>query len=606
MQQKSTTKKEILLQFLRGSKRYFVAGVALAVLATIAEMLQPRLIEFTVDSVLGDEPFALPQVLTNWLEAQGGVTCLRSALWAPALAVMVCLLVSVTLRYAYQINVTKGGEKLVKTMRDQLFDHIEHLSMSWQNEHQTGDIIQRCTSDVDMVKTFFAGHLSTLFNNIVTLCLAVAFLFQVNVKLALVALAGIPLITGFSYWFHRVISKSFRSCDENEGILSSMAQENLTGVRVVRAFGREENERARFAIQNEVVTDEWIKLGRHMSLYWRATYLLTSIISLVVLCWGCVMCVHGEFTLGGLLAAILYVNMLSGPMRTLGRLLSEMSKTGVSIERLCEIMASPIEQDAPDADTPPMDRDIVFDHVSFGYPEQNELLHDISFTIPAGTTLGILGGTGSGKSTLMNLFTRLYPLPAENGKITVGGRDIQTMQAEWVRRNVGYVMQEPYLFSRSIAENIAITHEQEDRTAVRAAARAACLETVVDEFPDGFETFVGERGVTLSGGQKQRTAIARALTSNAPILIFDDSLSAVDAETDAEIRENLKKYMGHATVILVSHRITTLMAADNILVLEDGRITQQGTHEQLAAQDGLYRTICEIQQGKEGDEAYAE
>ena len=323
---------------------------------------------------------------------------------------------------------------------------------------------------------------------------------------------------------------------------------------------------------------------------------------LTILCWGCVLCVNSTLTVGGLLAVISYLTMQVRPVRSMGRVLSEMSKAGVSIKRLLDIMASPAEQDAPGADEPDLSGDVVFDHVNYAYPGHPELLHDISFTIPAGTTLGILGGTGSGKSTLAHLLSRLYPLPPEEGRITIGGRDIQGMRAQWVRKNVGFVLQEPFLFSRSIAENIAITSPQTDLKEVRRAARAACLERTVDEFPSGFDTFVGERGVTLSGGQKQRAAIARTLTQHAPILIFDDSLSAVDAETDAEIRSNLSRYMGKATVILISHRITTLRSADQILVLENGRITQRGTHAQLAAQPGLYRTICEIQEGKEGTE----
>ncbi|MCC8151257.1 MAG: ATP-binding cassette domain-containing protein [Lachnospiraceae bacterium] len=248
-----------------------------------------------------------------------------------------------------------------------------------------------------------------------------------------------------------------------------------------------------------------------------------------------------------------------------------------------------------------MDRDIAFDHVSFSYPGQPGLLHDISFTIPAGTTLGILGSTGSGKSTLIQLLTRFYELPTENGSITVGGVDIRNMPAAWVRRHIGYVMQEPFLFSRSIAENISITQGEPDQTHIREAADMAALSQTIANFPKGYDTFVGERGMTLSGGQKQRAAIARALTQDAPILVFDDSLSAVDAETDAQIRANLKKYMGSATVILVSHRITTLMAADRILVMKDGKIVESGTHEELITRPGLYQDIYQIQSGKEDD-----
>ncbi len=596
------TGPEMLRVFLRGAKRYFALGIVLACLSTLADMIRPRIIQFTVDSVLGGKAAALPAPLDAWLQARGGVDWLRTNLWAPALALVACSLLAAVLRYAYQMNTARGGETFVKTMRDELFGRLQQLSTGWHSAHQTGDIIQRCTSDVEMVKEFLSSHLVNLLSQAITIVLAMSFLFGVNTQLALAVLASIPVMIGFSYRFHKRIGAGFRQCDEQEGVLSTIAQENLTGVRVVRAFGREAAEQQRFAAQNERVTDRWVQLGKHLSFFWSINSLFTGFVTLAVLCWGTVLCVKGAFTLGGLLAALLYVTMLTGPVRMLGRTLSEMSKAGVSISRLQEIMAAPVEQDPPGATAPPMDRDIVFEHVRFGYPGQPEVLHDVSFTIPAGTTLGILGGTGSGKSTLMSLLARLYPLAPEQGRITVGGEDLQHMQAAWVRRNVGYMLQEPYLFSRSIADNIAITRPSREMDEVRAAARAACMEDVADGFAKGFDTFVGERGVTLSGGQKQRTAIARTLIGGAPILIFDDSLSAVDTETDARIRENLKQYMGKATVILISHRITTLMAADKILVLEDGRVTAEGTHAELAARPGLYRTICGIQQGKEAPE----
>ncbi len=597
---KPLTRLGMVLGFLKGAKGLFLLGILFACLSTLAEMIRPKIIEFTVDGILGDQSFTLPGPLQLWLDRfGGGVAGLLARLWVPALAVVACSLAAALLRYFYQMFTVRGSETFVKSMRDQLFGHIQRLSCQWHSTHQTGDIIQRCTTDVEMVKMFLSDQLVTLLSMVITIVLSLVFLFRISVPLALVALASMPILIGYSFWFHQKIGSSFRECDEQEGVLSTIAQENLTGVRVVRAFGRERSEQLRFAGQNETVTDKWIRLGKYLCTYWFCGDFLTGGTMLVLLCWGCVLCVDGTLTVGGLLAAISYLTMQVRPVRGMGRVLSEMSKTGVSMQRLLAIMASPAERDAPGADTPDMTGDVVFDHVSYGYPGHPELLHDISFTIPAGTTLGILGGTGSGKSTLAHLLARLYPLPPEEGHITVGGRDIQGMQAQWVRRNVGFVLQEPFLFSRSIAENIAITRPRTDLDEVRRAARAACLERTVDEFPSGFDTFVGERGVTLSGGQKQRAAIARTLTLQAPILIFDDSLSAVDAETDAAIRANLRQYMGRATVILISHRITTLRSADQILVLENGRITQRGTHRELAAQEGLYRTICQIQEGKE-------
>jgi ATP-binding cassette subfamily B protein len=274
-----------------------------------------------------------------------------------------------------------------------------------------------------------------------------------------------------------------------------------------------------------------------------------------------------------------------------------MSKAGVSIDRVAYIMDSPVEQDDPDAGEQAMDGDICFEHVNFAYENSPQMLHDIHFTVKAGTTLGILGGTGSGKTTMMLLLDKLYPLEENGGRITIGGTDIRKIRTEHLRRNIGMVLQEPFLFSRTIAENIGIAAPELDMEAVRAAAAAAALDKTVCSFAAGYDTVVGERGVTLSGGQKQRAAIARTLTANTPILIFDDSLSAVDTQTDARIRREIQQCFGKATVILISHRITTLSAADKIIVLDRGRIVEEGTHEELKCAGGIYQKIYEAQSG---------
>jgi ATP-binding cassette subfamily B protein len=272
-----------------------------------------------------------------------------------------------------------------------------------------------------------------------------------------------------------------------------------------------------------------------------------------------------------------------------------MSKAGVGIDRIGYIMDAEEEKDPEGALRPPMDGDIVFDHVTFAYEGSPEMLHDVSFEIPAGTTLGILGGTGSGKSTLMYLLDRLYPLPPENGKITIGGTDIAQISLEHLRKNIGIVLQEPFLFSRTLRDNLGIASESLAEEDLSEAVSSACLDETIRSFSKGYETFVGERGVTLSGGQKQRAAIARMLTRSTPIMIFDDSLSAVDTETDAKIRAALEKRFGSATIILISHRITTLSKADKVLVLDHGRVSQLGTPEELSKVPGLYRDIESIQ-----------
>ena len=316
---------------------------------------------------------------------------------------------------------------------------------------------------------------------------------------------------------------------------------------------------------------------------------------MLVVVFGVLFCLRGSMTSGEYIAFISYNGMLVWPVRMLGRMISEMSKAGVGIDRIGYIMDAEEEKDTEGALTPPLDGDIRFDHVSFAYEGSTEMLHDVSFTIPAGTTLGILGGTGSGKSTLMYLLDRLYPLPPECGKITIGGTDIAKISLEHLRSSIGIVLQEPYLFSRTLRDNLGIAVKDLGDEELSAAVRAACLEETVQSFTKGYDTFVGERGVTLSGGQKQRAAIARMLTRPSPVMIFDDSLSAVDTETDARIRAALEKRFGTATIILISHRITTLSKADQVLVLDHGRVSQLGSPAELSRQEGLYQEIEKVQ-----------
>ncbi len=598
------SKISLVIEFLKGNLHYFVISIISALCVTGLDMLSPQIIRTTVDSIIGTKELELPEFLSRAIEAAGGVDGLRSNIWIIALLLIVIAVLTAIFRYIFNLYNTKGAEALVENMRNRLFSHIQKLPFEWHMKNQTGDIIQRCTSDVEMIKNFISEQLTSVFRVVILIVLAFVFMFSMNVKLASVALAFLPIIIGYSLYFHSHIREEFTKCDENEGILSTIAQENLTGVRVVRAFGREKFEKDRFEKQNNIYTDAWMRLCKFLSLFWGAGDMFSGLQLMLIVVLGAVFCVNGEMTAGDFIAFISYNTMLTWPVRSLGRMISEMSKAGVSVDRLCYIMNSETEKDKAEALTPDMHGDIVFEHVSFGYGEI-PVLKNINFKIKKGTTFGILGSTGSGKSTLMYLLNRLYELPAENGKITVGGVDVADIKGEWLRSNIGMVLQEPFLFSRTIAENIGITKKNLELDDVRKAASIACVDEAVMEFSQGYDTVVGERGVTLSGGQKQRTAIARMLTQETPIMIFDDSLSAVDAETDAKIRQELKKNLGNSTVILIAHRVTTLMQADCIMVMDKGEIAEMGTHEELMEKNGIYRKIYDMQMtlGEE-EEAY--
>ena len=595
--QQNRETRALLWRFLKGSKLMFVVSMLTAALAALSDMISPQIIRAAIDNAIGGKPADFPGWVMRAVNAVGGFAYLGQHLWIMALAIVVVAAVKVASQYGFRVSNTKASETLVKTMRDTLFSHIEHLPFSWHMKNRTGDIIQRCTSDIDTMKRFVSEQLTNVFRILVMLILSLAFMLSMDIPLTLIAFVPMPLIIAYSLYFHTKFRAGFLNCDENEGKLSTMAQENLTGVRVVRAFGRERFEKDKFEEQNSYYTGLWESLGTIMSRFWSTSDVLSGTQILLVVVFGAVFCIRRRMQPGEYVAFISYNSMLMWPIRMLGRMISEMSKAGVSIERIKYIMDSPVEVDPPEALTPEIGGDIVFDHVSFAYENCPPMLRDVSFTMKAGTTLGILGGTGSGKSTMMYLLDKLYPLEEKDGTISIGGTDIRRIQTDHLRRNIGIVLQEPFLFSRTISENIAIACDGTDLTSIKAAAAAACLDETVESFAKGYDTFVGERGVTLSGGQKQRAAIARTLTGNTPIMIFDDSLSAVDTETDAKIRARLEERFGTASIILISHRITTLAKADLILVLDGGRIVEQGTHEELKQAGGIYQSIYEIQSG---------
>ena len=592
---KYPTKIKLILHFLEGSKRFFALSMLFAVLASLLDMVNPRIISFVVDSVIGDKASSLPAAVNRLIERFGGIPALREHPFLIAFGTCGIGLLAALFRYFFRTGNARGAETFVRRMRDELFAHIMYLPYKWHGENSTGDIIQRCTSDVQTIKRFVSEQLVQLFRTVIMIVLAVYFMARIHFRVMLGSALMIPVIVIFSLIFHVKIGEAFEKADVEEGVLSSIVQENLTGVRVVRAFGREVFERGRFEKQNEYYTGFWIDLMRIGSVYWSFADVLIGLQVLFILILGSNACIRGTLTAGGFIAMLSYNMMLMWPVRQLGRVISEMSKAGISIERLRYIMNSDLEEDREGAGEMPAG-DIVFENVSYTYPGgTGPVLRSINLTIPKGSTLGILGSTGSGKSTLMYLLLRLYELDPGEGRITVGGVDIQDIRRESLREKIGTVLQEPYLFSRTLAENIGMAGQSVEMKDIQEAARIASIDDAIESFTNGYRTFVGERGVTLSGGQKQRTAIAQMLIRKPPVMVFDDSLSAVDAETDMKIRHAIRENTGESTVILIAHRITTIMNADHIIVLDQGKIREQGTHEELMEQGGLYRKIYDLQ-----------
>jgi ATP-binding cassette subfamily B protein len=580
--------------------RFFLCCAA--TVGTVAfSFLSPQIIRYTVDSVIGSEPLDAPAFVRGMVDAWGGIPFLRQNIWICALLTLAAALCSGGFNMVRRYTSLEIGETIAWRLRKNLFGHIQRLPYDWHVSCQTGDIIQRCTSDVDTIRNFFQNQLSELLRTLCVFVIALFMMFSMDVFMSLTALTLIPLILVFSIIYFQRVAREFTKADAAEGSMQAYAQENYTGVRVVRAFGREARETAVFSEKTKTYADIWIRIGRMLGLFWGAGDILSALQLVIIVGAGIYRSVRGDLSPGVFLAFYTYCNQMIWPVRQLGRLLADLSKTLVSAGRVRDILGVEPETDPPDALMPELRGEICFNHVTFGYGEGEKVLRDISFTVQPGKTLAILGATGSGKSSLVHLISRLYDVPEGSGTITVDGIDIRRISRGRLRRAVGLCLQEPFLFSKTIGENIAIHSAGMDPAAVRDAAAAAQVDETILDFTEGYETVIGERGVTLSGGQKQRVAIARMLAADPPVMIFDDSRSAVDTGTDAKIRAGLKKRVRHAAVIIISHRISSLMSADKILVLKDGAIEETGSHTELLARNGSYRRIFDLQRDSRND-----
>lgn len=588
---------KILWNFMHGNRLVYLLAILAIATATFMQFVWPLILQITVDSIIGDEPLSVQGWLMpifSWLyELAGGRDNLVRQLWLCTLLLVLVTLLRGAFLYLKGKWSAIASESIVRSIRDTVYNHLNYLSYDYHVKLKTGDLIQRCTSDVETIRRFLAIQFVEIGRALFMVGIALSFMLPMSVNMTLVSLALIPIIFSFAYLFFLKVKKAFQLSDESEGRLSTVLQENLTGVRVVRAFARQNYEIEKFDKSNSEYRDLTYRLIRLLAYYWSISDFLCLLQISMVLIVGTYWVVNEVITLGMLLAFSSYVGMMLWPIRQMGRVLTDMGKTFVAVQRIQEILDEPTEEYDENNEYHRFKGAIEFKNVWFEYEKDNPVLSDISFKVEAGQTVAILGHTGAGKTSLVHLLPRLYDY--QKGSIKIDGIELKSMDKKVVRRNIGIVLQEPFLFSKTIKENIALAKHKAEESEIYDAARSAAIHDVIRQFEQGYETSVGERGVTLSGGQKQRLAIARALINDPPIMIFDDSLSAVDMETDAAIRKELQKRSEKATTFIISHRLTTLSQADLILVLDHGKLVQFGNHEELLSNPGLYQKIWDIQ-----------
>jgi len=586
----------------RGQRLRFAVAVAAMAAGIVLLYLSPQIVRAAIDGLIEKKSVGRLDFILRSVRFLSGDR-LVPALGIAGLAVALATAVGGLFQYLRGRWTAFATENMIRALRERLYAHLQHLPVTYHDAANTGDLVQRCTSDVDTIRTFYSSQLIEIARALLLLATAIPVLIWMDWKMTLVAVALIPIIIVFSAVFFAKVQKTFKAVDESEGRLTTVLQENLTGIRVVRAFARQDFEKTKFRGKNADYRARNQRLFELLAIYWATSDFLGFLQLAIVLFAGACRVSTATMSVGTLVAFLQYEAMVIWPVRQMGRILTDMGKAIVSLGRIEEILAQPRETEPERAQNAPLPprleghitiKDVNFDH------RGKRVLDGISLSIAAGETLAVLGPSGAGKSTLVNLLLRFYDYPS--GSVTIDGRELKDLDRKYVRSQFGVVMQEPFLFSKTVRENIALSRHSAQETETIEAASSAAIHESIEAFDLKYETLVGERGVTLSGGQRQRVAIARALLLDAPILILDDALSAVDTRTEAAILGALRhRRRGRRTTIVIAHRISTLSQADHIVVLDHGRIVQYGAHEKLVAEEGLYRKLWQIQGALEED-----
>ena len=576
-----------LWELTEGQRVRYGAAIGVMFAATACTYGMPLIIKWCIDGIVdgqfaGLDAFPPVRGLSNF-----------TYLTLAAMAAIVCTGVGGGFTYLRGRWAATASEAITRRLRDRLFSHLEHLPTAFHDNSETGDLIQRCTSDVETLRRFLAAQVVEVGRTVIMVLTVTPVLFWLDVKLALVSLVLIPVIFALGWKFFGRVKDLFQVKDEAEAAMSARLQENLTGIRVVRAFARQDYEAERFGVANREFRDQDQRLNVIMAWYWSVSDAVSMTQMGLVLFFGAYRVMTGDISVGTLFAFYTYVGMFIWPIRHLGRVLEDVGKAVVALGRLNHILEEPEESSDELQPDLPIRGQIEIEGLSFGFEPDKPVLRDVSLTVEAGETVAIMGPPGSGKSTLAQLLLRLYDY--DTGSIRFDGVELAKLPRDHVRSAVGIVMQEPFLYSRSIRENLLVGKADASQDELSAACDEASITDSIERFRKGMDAMVGERGVTLSGGQRQRVALARALVRNPPILILDDSLSAVDTGTERHILGALAARKGRSTTFVITHRLSTIAGADRVVILNDGQIVQMGTDAELRQRPGPYARLLALQ-----------
>lgn len=600
----------MLYRLTAGQRHRYVIGTAALMVSILLEYVVPMIGLAVIDSVIATADPAR-ELRNSWILAHlGGPAGVVPYIWWYAAAMVVLSATGGILGFISSRQIVLASESAIANLRRRLYDHIQRLPCTFHDNHATGDLVQRCTSDVETVRRFLAHEVMQIVRSIVLIGTVVPLMLTISVAMTGVAMSMTVPIVMFSAVFFTKVKKTFKKADEAEGKISARLQENLSGIRVVRAFARQEHEIERFDEVNRERHRWQYHLYLVMAFFWSFSDFLGISQVALVLGLGAYWTWTGKLTVGMLYLFMAWAWKYIFPLRNLGRVLTELGKAQVAMRRVLDILDEPVEQPDDGATESPIDvrGQITFDNVTFAYDDTAPVLRNASFAIEQGETVALLGPSGCGKTTVLSLLMRLYN--CTDGVVRVDGRDVKGLDRVRLREQIAVALQEPFLFSRTISDNIRVGKARADENEIRQAAAWACIHESIEQFENRYATMVGERGVTLSGGQRQRISLARALLRRAPILLLDDTLSAVDSETEREILAAIEQRHHKSTTLVVAHRLSTLTMADRILVFDEGRVVEQGTHEELRNRPGLYRRLwrmqCELEDSLEtGAEVHA-
>ena len=585
---------KLLGRFLKKHWLMFVFSIVTIIVLNYIRSIVPKLTGVII-AIVNNKELADSNLPIFFMPFYNGTSDIKTRLIITGFIIGIVALIREIINIISDVAVYKLSEDVGNDVKVAYFKKVQDLPYTYLNHASTGDLIQRSTQDVDRFKRFISGSLIDLFTSFCKVIIyGVAMLF-INAEFSLYVFIVLPIYFISSYFYFKKQSNSFEEMEEKESKATTVLQENLTGIRVVKAFANEEHENQKFSTAIDEYSSVWKKVTYRMSIFWGISDILTYVQLLVVFILSVIFITTKGMSFDDAVILFLYTEQIAWPCRNLGRELAEWGKTSICCNRILEILDKDDEyQHNEKHEKPKIEGKIVFDHVSFKFDDASiPTLKDINLSINAGDTIAIIGKTGSGKSTFVNLLNRL--IDPTDGHIYLDGNDITTIDKSYLREHVGVILQEPFLFSKTIEENINITLPYDDKNKAKELAILASVDDDINSLTLRYETMVGERGVTLSGGQKQRISIARMLATKKEILVFDDSLSALDSETDLKIRTTLKEKEGSCTMLIITHRIQTAKDASKIIVFEDGKISAIGTHDELIKKDGLYKTIYDIQ-----------